>query len=188
MFFAIYSLCGITCHGLNQNRKSISLTGSDDTIDVFQLSTLVMRILFTILVLGCILITASSCSNSQQPIAIEQAWIREAPPNASAMAGYMRIINNSDQDNTLVSAASDSFKVIEFHRSVEKEGVYRMIRHESLTVPAKGMLELKPGDYHLMLIKPKIALVEGDNVSVQLMFSDQSNLSIELPVKKASYE
>ena len=148
-----------------------------------------MRILLSVLSLFSALIVVGGCSYFEQPIiSIQHAWIREAPPNANAMAGYMLIINNSDQDNVLVSAVSDSFKIIEFHRSVEKDGVYRMIRHQSLTIPAKGQLELKPGDFHLMLITPKLALLDGDEVSVQFMFKDQSKLTVQIPVKKADYK
>ena len=148
-----------------------------------------MRILLsTLLSLAALSALVSCNANEQELIAIEQAWIREAPPNASAMAGYMRITNNTDQDNTLVAAASDAFKVIEFHRSVEKDGVYRMIRHEYLHIPAKQSLELKPGDYHLMMITPQRVLKEGHNVSVQLTFADQSQVTQEIPVKKATFE
>ena len=85
----------------------------------------------------------SACSYFQQePIQIENPWIREAPPNSSAMAGYLKIINTSKQSVKLISASSPAFKVIEFHRSTEKNGVYKMIRHENLTVPAKATLEL----------------------------------------------
>ena len=148
-----------------------------------------MRILLpTLLSLAALSALVSCNKNEQVPIAIEQAWIREAPPNASAMAGYMRITNNTDQDNTLVAAASDAFKVIEFHRSVEKDGVYRMIRHENLHIHAKQSLELKPGDYHLMMITPQRVLKEGHNVSVQLTFADQSQVTLEIPVKKATFE
>lgn len=167
---------------------SIRLIRSDDTIYIVILSTLVMRILLSVLLLAGFSTLTSCNKNAQTPITIEQAWIREAPPNASAMAGYMRVTNNTDQDNTLVAASSDAFKVIEFHRSVEKDGVYRMIRHENLHIPAKQSLELKPGDYHLMMITPQRVLKEGNNVSVQLTFADQSQVTLEIPVKKATFE
>lgn len=166
----------------------LRLIRSDDTIDTVKLSTKVMRILFAVLLMLSVLITLGGCNKNDQPaISIEQAWIREAPPNASAMAGYMRIINSGNQASTLVAAASDDFKVIEFHRSVERNGVYRMIRHENLLVPAKEKLELKPGDYHLMMITPKRALIDGNKVSVRLTFMDQSEITVEMPVKKAVF-
>ena len=147
-----------------------------------------MRLLILILLLPGILVSLTACMHEEpNAITVEGAWIREAPPNASAMAGYMRIVNNTKQDNSLVSASSNAFKVIEFHRSVEKDGMYKMIRHEKLVVPQQQSLELKPGDFHLMLITPKQSLKEGDTVSVELNFSDQSKVIVEMPVKKAVY-
>lgn len=147
-----------------------------------------MRLLLLTLLLPCILVSLAACMHEEPAvITVEEPWIREAPPNASAMAGYMRIVNNTDQDNALVAASSNAFKVIEFHRSVEKDGIYRMIRHKKLDIPQKQTLELKPGDYHLMLIVPKKPLQEGDNVLVELNFADQSKVIVEMPVKKAVY-
>ncbi len=147
-----------------------------------------MRLLLFILLSPCILVSLTACMHEDPAgIAVEDAWIREAPPNANAMAGYMRIVNNTDQDNSLVAASSDAFKVIEFHRSVERDGMYRMIRHKKLDIPQQQTLELKPGDYHLMLIVPKKPLREGDIASVELNFADQSKVIVEMPVKKAVY-
>ena len=131
----------------------------------------------------------SACTTSDQPqVAVENAWIREAPPNASAMAGYMQFVNNTEQDTDLISAISQDFKVIEFHRSVEKNGAYRMVRYEKLIVPAQSNLELKPGDFHLMLISPKRALKAGDAVTIKFTFSNQITTEVEIPVEKAVYE
>jgi len=130
----------------------------------------------------------SGCDRNTQPLEIVDAWIREAPPNATALAGYMQVINHTDTDKHLVTANSTDFKVVEFHRSVEKNGVYRMVRHKKLTIPANGTLELKPGDFHLMLITPHKKLKEGDTTTINLMLDDDSTISYEFPVKKAVFE
>lgn len=125
---------------------------------------------------------------TDSPLEITGAWIREAPPNATAMAGYMQIYNHTDSDKQLVSGNSQDFKIVEFHRSVEKDGVYRMIRHKKLTIPANSMLELKPGDFHLMLITPYKPLKEGDLTTINLVLEDNITISHEFPVKKAVFK
>ena len=135
-----------------------------------------------------IILLISGCNRTHQPIEIVDAWIREAPPNATAMAGYMQVVNHTDTDKQLITAHSADFKIVEFHRSVEKNGVYRMVRHKQLTVPANGTLELKPGDFHLMLITPHKKLKEGDVTTVKLVLADDSSVSHEFPVKKAVFE
>ncbi len=121
------------------------------------------------------------------PIVIEQSWIREAPPGATAMAGYMRITNNSENNIILNSVSSSAFKAIEFHRSIEKNGVYKMEPHLHLHIAANTTFELKPGDYHLMMFSPTSALKEGNSVDVELAFSQEQIVSTTIPVRKAQY-
>lgn len=133
-------------------------------------------------------IFVSACSkSSSDPIEIQNAWIREAPPGANAMAGYMQISNLTDKNFILHSASSNSFNSIEFHRSVEKDGVYKMVPQYHLHIDANSTFELKPGDYHLMLFKPARALKQGDNVDISLVFSNNIVVDINTPVKKAEY-
>lgn len=144
-----------------------------------------MRI-FSLCIVCAFALTACS-QQSVNPIEIEGAWIREAPPGATAMAGYMRINNNSDKDIILHSANSTAFKAIEFHRSIERDGVYRMVPHLHLHITANTTFELKPGDYHLMLFNPTSALKEGDSIDMNLTFSQEQIVSTSIPVKKAQY-
>ena len=147
-----------------------------------------MRILnlFSLCIASTLALIACSQA-SVDPIEIDAAWIREAPPGATAMAGYMRIINNSENNIILHSASSPAFKAIEFHRSVETDGVYRMVPHLHLHIAAKASIELKPGDYHLMMFNPINALKHGDSVEVELVFSHEQTVSTTIPVKKAQY-
>ena len=65
-----------------------------------------------------------SCSNeNKNSITINDAWIREAPPNASAMAGYLTITNTTKQDRILTFAKSKQFNAVEIHRTIIKDGV-----------------------------------------------------------------
>ena len=143
---------------------------------------------FIAVVLSIATLLISACSESSpELIKIEDAWIREAPPGANAMAGYMQIKNLTGNHIILHSANSNSFNSIEFHRSVEKEGVYKMIPQYHLHIAADSTFELKPGDYHLMLFKPTRALKHGDHVDISLVFSNNIVVDITTPVKKAEY-
>lgn len=147
-----------------------------------------MRILSLSSLLFMLLIGITSCNfGPSHPVTIEDAWIREAPPNATAMAGYMLITNHTENNIILQSATSPAFKTIEFHRSVEKDGVYRMIPQLHLHIDANSSFELKPGDFHLMLFNPVKRLVEGDNAVITLNFSDEQTVVTTVPVKKAQF-
>ncbi|MDW3095657.1 MAG: copper chaperone PCu(A)C [Gammaproteobacteria bacterium] len=139
------------------------------------------------LCIACTLTLLSCSQQSESPLQIDTAWIREAPPGATAMAGYMQIINNSANNVILHSANSPAFKAIEFHRSIEENGVYKMVPHLHLHIAANSTFELKPGDYHLMMFNPTSALKEGDTIEVNLVFSNEHIVSTSVPVKKAQY-
>ena len=142
----------------------------------------------TILLLS--LLTA--CQQAEQEtFSFDDAWVREAPPNASMMAGYVTIKNNSDQTRVLSAAKSEQFQIVEVHQTIVENGVAKMRRQDNLAIPAGDSLKLEPGSYHLMLMKPKSAFKTGDivTVTVQLDSEDQENLDsqeidIILRVKK----
>lgn len=113
-------------------------------------------------------------------------WVREAPPGSKALAGYLVIHNHGKQDRQLVGADSAAFDHVELHRSVFEGSMARMVPQTSMPIPAGGQLELKPGDYHLMLMQPKQALKAGDSVQVTLRFDDGSSEQVAMPVKKAA--
>ena len=147
-----------------------------------------MRILNLFIFCIVCTLTLLACSQpSVKSIGIEAAWIREAPPGATAMAGYLSISNNTENNIILHSANSPAYKTIEFHRSIEQDGVYRMVPHLHLHIDANTTFELKPGDYHLMMFNPTSALKEGDNVDINLVFSHDQVVSTTVPVKKAQY-
>gem|GEM_PF-572144 len=116
-------------------------------------------------------------------VVVRDAWIREAPPNAVALAGYMTMENPSDQEQSLVSATSDSFGEVMIHRTVHEGGLARMIHQDAVAIPAKGKVSFEPNSYHLMLMKPVSSLSDGDKVAIKLIFSNDSTLDVTFDVR-----
>ncbi|MEN8132400.1 MAG: copper chaperone PCu(A)C [Pseudomonadota bacterium] len=119
------------------------------------------------------------------PLQVNEAWIREAPPNAMALAGYMTVNNSGTEDRQLMAVTSTDFERIELHRSELVQGVARMIPQDRMPIPAAGRLELKPGDYHLMLMHPRRSLKVGDEVKAILSFDNDQQLTAVFTVKKS---
>jgi periplasmic copper chaperone A len=142
-----------------------------------------LNILF--LMISSMLVCISSSAFAGGNVKIEGPWIREAPPHAAVLAGYLTIDNPSAKMVKLVHATSPAFGKIEMHRSVMKNGMMHMIKQASIRVPAKGKVKLAPDGYHLMLMKPKRELKAGDKVSMTLKFSNGVKTTINVPVKKA---
>lgn len=117
-------------------------------------------------------------------VEVKDAWIREAPPAASMMGGFMMIHNSADHDLVLTGANSPTFKHIMLHRTMEVDGVSKMVHQMQITIPAHGMLEFKPGSYHIMMPAPEKRLVAGDKVMVELEFKSGETKDVEFVVRK----
>jgi len=147
--------------------------------------------MYKIIILALITLISACTPTSEDIFSANGAWVREAPPNASAMAGYVTITNNSDKDRTLVFAKSKQFNAVEIHRTIVEDGVAKMRRQEDLPIPAGESLVLEPGSYHLMLMTPKSAYKADDEVTVTVCLrldGDPNNqieeVDIIMPVKK----
>lgn len=141
-----------------------------------------MRKLFAGLLLLSVALPAMSAG-----LAVSNAWIRLLPGDLP-LAGYMRLVNTSGHDRTLVSADSPDFAQVMFHRSMRRNGMDEMIHLDRITIPKGGELTFAPGGYHLMLMGRRHPLAHGQHVKITLHFQDGSAQAIEFVVRGASGE
>jgi hypothetical protein len=123
----------------------------------------------------------------EKNLLIENAWIAEAPPVSKVMVAYMTIKNTGSQTIEVVQAESAFYSSIEFHETRHENGLARMIRHGSLSIPANGRLELKRGGPHLMLFNPTQYLKAGDAVNIKLTTKNNETITVPVVVKKAQF-
>ena len=147
-----------------------------------------MKLFKLILSNALLLLTLSAYAQTQNTLNIKQAWVREAPPHASVMVAYMQLINNGKEDIVISHVSSPNFKKSEIHLSKDVNGVAKMLPQKNLKIPAQSRVVLKPGSYHLMLIKPKKWFRQGDRISVNFLFSNKQKQTLSLPVKKSFKE
>jgi periplasmic copper chaperone A len=115
---------------------------------------------------------------------VHDAWIREAPPGATALAGYLIVDNPSASARTLASVSSPDFAAVEMHTTQIVEGTASMQPLKDIVIPAHGQRVLAPGGAHLMLLHPRRALSAGDKVNLQLHFSGGVTLRITTVVMR----
>ena len=116
-------------------------------------------------------------------VEIDGAYARASIPNVPNSAAFFVIKNNSDKDIAITSANSDIAEKNELHTHIKENQMMKMIKIEKLVVPAKSSLELKSGGDHVMLIGLKKELKAGDEISLELSFSDGDKKKIKVPVK-----
>lgn len=143
-----------------------------------------MRFFFVSIFYLCLIIQPVFGQNN---IEIKDAWLSEAPPVVNILAGYITIMNHSDQPMDLVAAQSPVFERIEFHLTKTDDGVARMQKETVITIPAQSEFRFSPGEYHLMLFNPVKPLKSGDLVSLQLTFSQDVRIDVEAEVKRSEH-
>ena len=116
-------------------------------------------------------------------VEIDGAYARASIPNVPNSAAFFVIKNNSDKDIAITSANSDAAQKNELHTHIKENQMLKMMKIEKLVVPAKSSLELKSGGDHVMLIGLKKELKAGDEINLELSFSDGDKKSIKVPVK-----
>lgn len=116
-------------------------------------------------------------------VEIEGAYARASIPNVPNSAAFFVIKNNSDKDIAITSANSDIAEKNELHTHIKENKMMKMIKIEKLVVPAKSSLELKSGSDHIMLMGLKKELKAGDEINLELSFSDGDKKKIKVPVK-----
>ena len=116
-------------------------------------------------------------------VEIDGAYARTSIPNVPNSAAFFVIKNNSDKDIAITSANSDIAEKNELHTHIKENQMMKMIKIEKLVVPAKSSLELKSGGDHVMLMGLKKELKVGDEINLELSFSDGDKKSIKVPVK-----
>lgn len=116
-------------------------------------------------------------------VTISDAWIREAPPGAKHLAGYLVIENNLSSTITLTGVSSESFATAQIHQTTMDDGVARMRMIDELAIEPGRSQAFSPGGMHLMLMNPKANVVAGDTIVLVLHFAKQADLPLQVPVK-----
>ena len=143
------------------------------------------KILF---LLGAVLSVFSACAASHQSavyggLSVSQAWIRQAPPNAAVLGLFMTIDNLSERDINIVSAAAKGFKRVELHRTINDNGIMKMLKQQYFKILAGGRLVLEPGSWHIMLMGFDKQPSKGMLTSVELLLDDGSSIGFPAETK-----
>ncbi|MDW4908431.1 copper chaperone PCu(A)C [Streptomyces sp. ADMS] len=136
---------------------------------------------------GALALTGCGSSESGNPsdgagLSVGSAYMPQ-PVSDSMAAGFLVITNKGAAGDALTRVTSDVAGEITVHKTVGQT----MEEAGRLDIPAHGELVLRSGGDHLMFEQLKRKPKEGEKVSVQLHFAKTSPITVEMPVKSATY-
>lgn len=114
-------------------------------------------------------------------------YVATSPKMSQIFAAYLTIENNQNEKVKLLKANSDDFEKTELHLSKMDNGMMKMVEQDYFLVNPHSTFAMKPGSYHIMLIKNKKPIIEGETVSVKLYFDDNTDYQVLLPVKPRTH-
>ncbi|MGC8649907.1 MAG: copper chaperone PCu(A)C [Hydrogenobaculum sp.] len=125
----------------------------------------------------------SGVALAKPDIVIKDPWVRLMPPTSKVSAAYMKIENKGNSEDMLLWAKSSISKITQLHKTINSNGIMKMVRVKKFTIKPKQTLILKPGGYHIMLIGLKHPLKKGEKVTLWLKFKYSGIKKVVAPVE-----
>lgn len=145
---------------------------------------LVIPALCAVLVLGAVP-GLSARGQSESPIVIHDAWVRETPGDATSSAAYFVIENRGDVADALIEASTPLAGVVELHTMEHQGGVMRMRRVFAIDIAAGDSTVLEQGGLHVMLMQLQQPLQAGATLPLTLLFDSAGQMTIDVEVRPA---
>jgi hypothetical protein len=120
---------------------------------------------------------------SDDNIKIKDPWMRPSSEKMST-ALYFVIENNSEIADTLFQVDSELAERVEIHETYSEGDMMGMRKVDFIVIEGKSSFELKPGAHHIMLMKLKKNISDGDKGEFVLHFKQAGEMKITAIAKK----
>ena len=98
---------------------------------------------------------------------------------------FFKIENNSDKADTLYKVEFEPAGKVQIHETYDAgDDMMGMREVGKIVIPAKSTFELKPGSYHVMLMKLKQDIKKGYVGDVALYFKNAGKIIIKAEAKE----
>lgn len=117
-------------------------------------------------------------------IVVKDAYARSSMPGAKTGAAFMVIENTGDEEDRLVSVASDAAAKVELHTHIDQGGGVMKMSHveEGFALPAHARHALARGGDHVMFMGLTRPFEQGNTVIVTLSFEKAGEMVVDIPV------
>lgn len=113
---------------------------------------------------------------------VSEVWSRAMPPSAPTGAVYFTLQNPGAAQDRLLAARTPRANRAELHTHVQKGDLMSMQQVDSVSVPANGTLQFKPGGHHVMLFELTEPLRAGEHFPLTLQFEKAGELTLDVQI------
>ncbi|WP_408004400.1 copper chaperone PCu(A)C [Pseudomonas arcuscaelestis] len=121
---------------------------------------------------------------------VTDAWVRATVAHQQSTGAFM--VLTASTDSKLVDVQSPVAEIVQVHEMTMHNDVMGMKQVHSVHLPAGKAVSLDPNGYHVMLIKLKQQIKEGEQVPLTLVVEDakgqKQTLQIQAPVRALNAE
>ncbi|MEO0938103.1 MAG: copper chaperone PCu(A)C [Pseudomonadota bacterium] len=134
--------------------------------------------------LAALLAALPAAASAESQIEIHDPYVRVSRPGAPSGAAFMVIHNHGTSADHLLSAKSDIAARTELHTHIETgDGIMQMVEvQEGFPLPAGGQQRMQRGGAHVMFMGLTEPLVQGQEVTVTLIFEQAGEVEVVIPV------
>lgn len=123
-------------------------------------------------------------SNPSDKLKIIDPWMRVGAQGQTTGL-FFKIENNSDKADTLYKVEFEPAGLVQIHETYDAGNDMMGMREVGkIVIPAKSTVELKPGSYHVMLMKLKKDIKKGFVGDVTLYFKQAGKIMIKAEAKE----
>lgn len=134
---------------------------------------------FILFVLSCCTLNVLAAQTE-----ISNATVRQPLPGKTLSAGYFSIRNTGTNPIALLAVTSPQFDSVELHAHQMTDGMMQMVEVDKIGVAPGQSVHLQPGGLHLMLFGPTQPIQLGQQVPLQLRWSDGTMQSVSANVTR----
>lgn len=117
--------------------------------------------------------------SSRSPLTLTDGWAKAADSGMSAAFGMIK--NPTSKPIRVIGVTSPYSTFMQLHEVVTKDGSMVMQQKQGgFVIPAKGMMELKPGGNHLMFMKLTKPITAGTMIPITLITADGGMLKTKV--------
>ena len=113
---------------------------------------------------------------------VVEGWARATASKARNGAAYLMIKNDTGAADKLLSSKSSAAKHASLHNHTMAGSVMKMRPVDAANVPAKGIVMMKPGGLHIMLMGLKAPLKKGATLPLALTFEKAGTVTIDVKI------